>query len=138
MVEYRHDPASGESALMEVNGRFWGSLPLAYHAGAHFPTLSYQLLGLGEPLTVTPYRSGMRCRFMVPEIKRLLRVLFSQRHIADKTLVFRRLPTLAGFCIDFLRPSSRYYVFDMRDPKPFFTDIGHMLKKGLGAVLRRV
>jgi predicted ATP-grasp superfamily ATP-dependent carboligase len=137
MVEYRHDPATGESALMEVNGRFWGSLPLAYHAGANFPTLCYQVLGLDQTVAGKPYRSGMRCRFMVPETKRLLRILFGQRHIADKTLVFRRLPTLAGFCLDFLRPSSRYYVFDVRDPKPFFADIGQMLQKGLQRVRLR-
>src|SRR5690242_13512806 len=29
MVEYRHDPATKRSVLMEVNGRFWGSYPLA-------------------------------------------------------------------------------------------------------------
>jgi predicted ATP-grasp superfamily ATP-dependent carboligase len=137
MVEYRHDPASGESALMEVNGRFWGSLPLAYHAGANFPTLCYKVLGLDEAVTNKPYRSGMRCRFMVPEMKRLVRILFGQHQIADKTLVFRRLPTLAGFCLDFLRPSSRYYVFDMRDPKPFFADMGYMLGKGLKRVRGR-
>jgi hypothetical protein len=34
MVEYRHDPATGQSWLMEINGRFW-SLPLASH-GAEF------------------------------------------------------------------------------------------------------
>lgn len=137
MVEYRHDPASGESALMEINGRFWGSLPLAYHAGANFPTLCYEVLGLDKTVANTPYRSGMRCRFMVPETKRLVRILFGQRHIADKTLVFRRLPTLAGFCLDFLRPSSRYYVFDVRDPKPFFTDMTQMLRKGVQGIRSR-
>jgi predicted ATP-grasp superfamily ATP-dependent carboligase len=137
MVEYRHDPATGESALMEVNGRFWGSLPLAYHAGANFPTLCYKVLALDEQVANEPYRSGMRCRFMVPETKRLLRILFGQRHIADKTLVFRRLPALAGFCADFLRPSSRYYVFEARDPKPFFADIGQMLRSGIQGVLKR-
>lgn len=137
MVEYRHDPATGESALMEINGRFWGSLPLAYHAGANFATLCYRVLALDQPVANAPYRSGMRCRFMVPETKRLLRILFGQHHIADKTLVFRRLPALAGYCLDFLRPSSRYYVFDVRDPKPFFADIGHMLRKGLRGVQGR-
>jgi predicted ATP-grasp superfamily ATP-dependent carboligase len=34
MVEYRYDPATGRAALMEINGRFWGSLPLACQAGA--------------------------------------------------------------------------------------------------------
>jgi predicted ATP-grasp superfamily ATP-dependent carboligase len=137
MVEYRHDPRSGESALMEVNGRFWGSLPLAYHAGANFPTLYYQLFGLEQRVANAPYRSGVRCRFMVPETKRLLRILFGQHRIADKTLVFRRLPALLGFCADFLRPGSRYYVFDLRDPKPFFADIGHMLGKGLRSLRGR-
>jgi predicted ATP-grasp superfamily ATP-dependent carboligase len=137
MVEYRYDPATGEAALMEVNGRFWGSLPLAYHAGANFPTLCYQLFGLDQPIANAPYRGGMRCRFMVPETKRLLRILFGQHRIADKTLVFRQLPELAGFCFDFLRPSSRYYVFDVRDPKPFFADIGYMLKQGLQRVHKR-
>jgi predicted ATP-grasp superfamily ATP-dependent carboligase len=137
MVEYRHDPATGESALMEVNGRFWGSLPLAYHAGANFPTLCYKLFGLDEPVDNEPYQGGMRCRFMVPETKRLLRILFGQRHIADKTLVFRRLPALAGFFLEFLRPRSRYYVFDTRDPKPFFADAAHTLRKAFQGVTRR-
>jgi hypothetical protein len=51
--------------------------------------------------------------------------------------VFRRLPELAGYCIDFIRPNSRYYVFDARDPKPFFADAGHMLRKGLQGLLQR-
>lgn len=137
MVEYRYDPVSGEAALMEVNGRFWGSLPLAYHAGANFATLCYRVLALEEPVANAAYRGGMRCRFMVPETKRLLRILFGQRHIADKTLVFRRLPALAGYCADFLRPSSRYYVFDVRDPKPFFADMGQMVRNGVKSVLKR-
>lgn len=37
MVEFRWDPATGRAAMMELNGRFWGSLPLATFAGADFP-----------------------------------------------------------------------------------------------------
>lgn len=138
MVEYRHDPATGESALMEVNGRFWGSLPLAYHAGAEFPFLCYQLLGSNEEVANTPYRSGIRCRYMVPESKRLVRILFGQHHIADKTLVFKRLPELLGFFIDFVRPGSSYYVFELRDPRPFFSDVTQMLGKAVNAVSARL
>jgi predicted ATP-grasp superfamily ATP-dependent carboligase len=128
MVEYRHDPATGESALMEINGRFWGSLPLAWHAGACFPWLSYCLLGTGATPADAPYRSGLRCRFMVPETKRLLRILFQKNKIADKNVSFRRLPELAGYLADFVRPGTCYYVFDTRDPKPFFGDIGSTLR----------
>jgi predicted ATP-grasp superfamily ATP-dependent carboligase len=79
MVKYRHDSASGESALMEINGRFWGSVPLAYQSGAPFPTLCYRLLGINTSVAIAPYRSGVRCRFMVPEARRLARILFGQR-----------------------------------------------------------
>jgi predicted ATP-grasp superfamily ATP-dependent carboligase len=123
MVEYRHDPATGESALMEINGRFWGSLPLAYHAGACFPWLSYRLLGMGETVTQHPYRNGVRCRFMIPETKRLLRILLQKDRIADKNVSFRRLPELLVYLADFIRPKTCYYVFDLRDPGPFFADV---------------
>src|SRR5205085_6819270 len=39
MVEYKHDLRSGATVLMEVNGRFWGSLQLAVDAGVDFPFL---------------------------------------------------------------------------------------------------
>lgn len=138
MVEYRHDPASGESALMEINGRFWGSLPLAYHAGAGFASLSYRLLGTGAAVQQAPYRGGMRCRYMVPETKRLARILFAQHKIADKTLKFGRLGELAGYIADFVRPGNRYYVFELGDPKPFFSDVGQMLGKAASAVGSRL
>jgi len=131
MVEYRHDPATGESALMEINGRFWGSLPLAYHAGARFPSLYYRLFGTGQAVANTPYRGGVRCRFMVPETRRLLRILLRPQLIADKTLHFARLPELLGYLGDFVRLSSRYYVFELADPKPFFSDVGQMIRKAL-------
>lgn len=136
MVEYRHDPASGESALMEVNGRFWGSLPLAWHAGARFPSMMHTLWGRRQPLAPAPalaYRSGVRCRYMLPETKRLLRILFAQHKIADKNLRFRRLPELLGYLGGFVRPRSRYYVFTLADARPFFSDLGQMLKKA-GAI----
>jgi predicted ATP-grasp superfamily ATP-dependent carboligase len=39
MVEYRLDRATGRYAVMELNGRFWGSLHLALFAGVDFPTI---------------------------------------------------------------------------------------------------
>ena len=37
MVEFKKDNASGDYKLMEINGRFWGSLQLAIDAGVDFP-----------------------------------------------------------------------------------------------------
>ncbi|MBV9251616.1 MAG: hypothetical protein JO227_20515 [Acetobacteraceae bacterium] len=36
MVEFKHDPDSGRYALMEVNGKFWGSHELSVAAGLDF------------------------------------------------------------------------------------------------------
>ena len=36
MVEFKHNPVRGEFVLMEINGKFWGSLELALSAGVNF------------------------------------------------------------------------------------------------------
>ncbi len=44
MVEFRHDASTGRWFMMELNGRFWGSLPLAQFAGVDFPLALVELL----------------------------------------------------------------------------------------------
>src|SRR4030095_221723 len=46
MVEYRAH--NGDHWLMEINGRFWGSLPLAAYAGVDFPKALAELLLQGK------------------------------------------------------------------------------------------
>jgi protein-tyrosine-phosphatase/predicted ATP-grasp superfamily ATP-dependent carboligase len=56
MVEYKRNPDTGDFALMEINGRFWGSLPLAVAAGVDFPHRLYLML-TGHPVPASaPYR----------------------------------------------------------------------------------
>ncbi|MUI13304.1 carboxylate--amine ligase [Massilia dura] len=129
MVEYRYDPERDEAALMEINGRFWGSLPLACHAGADFPWLAYSLLGTGKAQPQPGYRAGLRCRFMIPETKRLARLLFQPGAVADRKLTFSRAGELAGYLRDFLRPSTRYYLFTWSDPVPFLRDLWHVVRR---------
>jgi protein-tyrosine-phosphatase/predicted ATP-grasp superfamily ATP-dependent carboligase len=58
MFEFRLDRRSGRYILLEVNPRFWGSLPLAVAAGADFPALWWDLSVHGrEPEGA--YRSGV-------------------------------------------------------------------------------
>jgi protein-tyrosine-phosphatase/predicted ATP-grasp superfamily ATP-dependent carboligase len=44
MVEYRVDPKTGRHWLMEINMRFWGSLPLALAAGVDFPRALVEMM----------------------------------------------------------------------------------------------
>ena len=139
MVEYRYDVSTDRLALMEVNGRFWGSQPLAYHAGAQFAWLTYAVLGLGEAVESRPYRPGIVCRYMIPETRRILTLLFRGGAIRDRTLKRRPTRAVAQYLVAFLRPSTRYFVFSWRDPGPFLADMRFMLAKAwhrISATLR--
>lgn len=128
MVEYRYDAASGQAVLMEINGRFWGSLPLAHHAGAHFALATYHALGLERPLPDPGYRAGVRCRYMIPDTKRLLAVAFRPNSIADRSIRFSRVGAVLSYFAAFLNPRGRYFVWTWSDPRPFFADIGFVAR----------
>lgn len=68
MAEFRLDPRDGEAKLLEINPRFWGSLPLSIAAGVDFPGLLYDL-GVGEPLERTlTYEAGVRGRSLFEDL----------------------------------------------------------------------
>ncbi len=130
MVEYRFDPDTGRAVFMEVNGRFWGSIPLAYHAGAWFGWHTFSVLGLGrEPVARRPYAVGLGCRYVMPDLHRLFRIMVHPELIENRALRYGRWPTLARFVADYLRPGMRYYVFSWRDPMPCLADLGFAVAK---------
>lgn len=72
MVEYKIDAATGTPYLMEVNGRFWGSLQLAIDAGVDFPALLVAA-ALGErPVPVEAYALGVRTRWWWGDVDHLI------------------------------------------------------------------
>jgi len=125
MVEYRHDPATGRHKLMEINGRFWGSIALAYHCGAHFAweQVRCEALGRSETGTFRPYRNR-RARYAIPDAKHLVAVL------RDGSLPLpRRIGFALRFFADFLDPRVRYYVWSWRDPMPMLADLAGIRKR---------
>lgn len=62
MFEFRRDSTTGRWALLEINGRFWGSLPLCLRAGADFPWWLYEMLVMGRRDFPRTYRVGVACR----------------------------------------------------------------------------
>jgi len=66
MVEFRVDEENGALNLIEVNGRFWGSLPLAIAAGVDFPYLLYRCFVKREDFTPPSYRLGVKQRWFIP------------------------------------------------------------------------
>lgn len=136
MVEYRYDPKSDRAWLMEINGRFWGSLPLAHYSGAPFAWLTYSVLGLGAANERHEVKGGLRCRALVTEAKRLLRILFAPSRIQDRSLRFSRTKECVGFVADFFSLRTRYYVFAWADPKPAIYDAVFSLWRRARSALR--
>ena len=66
MVEFKINPNGGDVKLMEVNGRFWGSLPLAIKAGVDFPYLLYKCMVERENFSPPSYRLGVKQRWLIP------------------------------------------------------------------------
>lgn len=131
MVEYRHDPATGRYWLMEINGRYWGSLPLASHCGAEFAWEAYRRAALGETDSAQPSIRSRRARYMIPETKRLVQLLFKRGRIADPLFKARPGADLISYMLGFFDPKMRYFLFRWGDPGPFFADIMTVLRKAV-------
>lgn len=74
MVEFKDD---GElpPCLMEVNGRFWGSLQLGVDAGVNFPLLWLSILRGEEVAPREAYADGVTLRWLWGDVKRFLFIL---------------------------------------------------------------
>jgi predicted ATP-grasp superfamily ATP-dependent carboligase len=121
MLEYKQDVRTGRAALIEVNGRFWGSLQLAVDAGVDFPYLSYQL-ALGRPVQApAAYSVGIATRWLVGDLEHLLIRLFrSNRDLPDSA------PSKPRVVLDFLRsaaPDVRSEMFRRGDCRPAWLEL---------------
>ena len=80
MVEFKVDRATRTPILMEINGRFWGSLQLAIDAGMNFPWLLLQMAaGEAVGLPDNSYRCGIKSRWLLGDLDHLLMRLWKPR-----------------------------------------------------------
>jgi predicted ATP-grasp superfamily ATP-dependent carboligase len=122
-VEYRYEPTTRDTAFMEINGgRFWATLALNYHAGVPFGWFTYAVLGLNKPVIVKPYRTGIECRSVDLELRRLYLLLFRSDRLQNRELRFNPLLEIVWFLMRFFKFNTRYYLFSLRDPMPFVAD----------------
>ncbi len=122
MVEYKSDERTGQAYLMEVNGRFWGSLQLAIDAGVNFPVLLVSR-ALGKPIApVTTYRAGVRSRWWWGDVDQLLIRL---RRSDEANNLPPGAPTrwqALGRFLHVWRPGDRNEVLRVSDLRPFLRE----------------
>lgn len=129
MVEYKVDQRTGQPHLMEVNGRYWGSLQLAIDAGLDFPALHMDVARGSVRARLPDYQVGVRTRWLLGDVDHLIaRLRRSRRELglpADGPGRFRALfDFLAGF-----RPGVRDEIFHWTDSAPAFAELGGWLSR---------
>ncbi len=125
MVEFKWNPDTRQFRLMEINGRFWGSLPLAVSAGADFPAMLHELLTQGRISPRPSARLGMIGRKLGSDIFWYEQVL---RHNAPEKLV--TLPSRKQLAKDALlvfSPRHRFDIQQWRDPMPGLIDLAQIV-----------
>ena len=122
MIEYKVDSATGTPFLMEINGRFWGSLQLAIDSGVDFPALLAAVATGASPGAVTDYRVGVRSRWWWGDVDQLLsRIRRSNTALGLPPGSTGRFRSLLEF-LKFWRRGDRNEVFRWSDPAPFFRE----------------
>lgn len=106
MVEFKKDARDNQYKLMEINPRFWGSLPLALHSGVNFPYLLCRMASNENIAPVLKYQAGQKTRFLFLDISSAISALTGQKRIPWE------------FLSDLLDFGIKDGIFSCADPRP--------------------
>lgn len=124
MFEFKGDPTNGEWILVEINGRFWESLPLSLSAGIDFPYALWELLMGGRTQVRNEYRVNVFGRNVKRDLKWLWLNLRADR--SDPALATRDLSTVAGELSNMVSGREHTDQFTVDDPAPGMVELGEL------------
>ena len=142
MVEFRVHRPDRRIALMEVNGRYWGTLSLPVKAGIDFPFYQWQLLHEETPAVPGSYAVGMRWRWSAGYIGSWHGQLVSAagHAISRPSLLKPLIPTFGE-----LSPATRDALWQLSDPIPAIAEAARTIagliaadSHGLAKLVRRL
>ena len=133
MVEFRVGPEG--PALMEVNGRVWGSMPLAVAAGMDFPARLAALYAGGRPgetsgPPATDYAIGVRSRNLELDLVWIGSVLRGSRRPSIAPWPGRR--AALGALASLVDPRVRDDILSWSDPAPGAAELVRIVGKLAG------
>src|SRR3984885_4210554 len=133
MVEFRVDRETGSSVLMEVNGRFWGSVSFPIAAGVDFPFYYWQLFHGEQPAVPVRYSVGMRWRWSPGYLDRMQSIVFrTAGSLGPRPSVSRELLR----AIPDFSPLIKEALSSWSGPFPFLAEVSSMRPSVLGSVLK--
>ncbi|HEX9376658.1 MAG TPA: ATP-grasp domain-containing protein [Actinomycetota bacterium] len=118
-------PPRAEPRVIDLNGRFYGSMSLAVASGPNFPDL-WARLATGRPLpAITPSRPGVRFQWLEGDLRRA-RVERRGGLVRDVVSCVR------------VAPGAVHSMWSTNDPAPFLNQVRHLARLGGGKVGRKV
>jgi predicted ATP-grasp superfamily ATP-dependent carboligase len=120
MTEFKIDRRTGQPYLMEINGRFWGTVLLAPAAGLDLPYLFWKMLnGIEIQPEETGYQVGIKGRYLVGDTKCLLLCLKGKPSTWPGEFP-GRWSAVKSYSRSFVDKQTKDLLFTQDDPKPFF------------------
>ena len=117
MFEFKGDYAKNTSYFIEMNCRFWGSLPVALHSGCRFPYLMMQMFN-GQKVVQPNYRKGIKARWRQADIIHFLK-LFRLKLLGKPKGLPSLLTSFRGVFLEPMKSYNRY----KGDWKPGFYEL---------------
>jgi len=130
-LEFLIDSRDKKPKLMEINPRFYGSLPLSIAAGVDFPYLLYRMALDGDIEKSFEYKIGVRYRNLLwGDTKHLLYVLLGK---TGPNYRISKLKTLINFLK--FHECDGYYIPSRDDPLPAIMKIKSIFKEKIDEVI---
>jgi predicted ATP-grasp superfamily ATP-dependent carboligase len=125
MVEFKVNREDRRAVLMEVNGRYWGTISLPEFAGIDFPTLHWQVAHGEFPTRTVNYSVGAQWRWTAGHLLRLHgMMLAARRSISARKELLCNMSDLPWL----LNPSTHDALLQLSDPLPALLDLFRTLK----------
>lgn len=118
MVEFKIDQRNNLPVLMEVNGRFWGSLQLAIDSGIDFPSILVDTINNDNPTPVFSYKVGVKTRWFWGDVDVLIMLLTKKR---SQLNLSKNYPGTFRSIFNFLKFFAKdlhYEIWSVSDPRP--------------------
>jgi len=136
MFEFKQAGQHERPVLMEVNGRFWGSLALAIGAGVDFPRLLYEAAVLGQTTRVFTYRVPYFARHTIRD----LRWMYANARTPANRPDLLRVPwsRVAAEAANMVRGREAFDLEWLSDPMPAIAGWSGFAREAAGDVLLRI
>ncbi len=127
MVEFKINLDTNDWVFIELNARFWGSLPLPVTTGADFPYYLYLMLVRGKKNFPSDYKKGIYCRNLSNDINWFLSNLKADR--SDPTLATLPLWRVALEFVNIISLKERSDTLVADDIKPGLAELTDIIRK---------